>query len=476
MFDAGFSFTKIKVMENQAPEVTDLEELWNAVLSDIELRVSKPNYLTWLKNSRLLENREGSALVALPNSFAKEWVESKYHKLILGSMRSINGNTKHVEYVVEGSLSQRAINRRRREAREYREEKQLVFQEMRVDPETNLNPKHTFDTFVIGSFNELAHSAAQAVIEEVGTKYNPLFIYGGVGLGKTHLIQGIGNELRRRSDNKIGVKYVTSEKFTNDVLWAIRNRRAEDIKNAYRTIDVLIIDDIQFLGGKEKTQEEFFHTFNALHQNNKQIIISSDRPPASIATLEERLRSRFEGGMIADISTPEYEARLAIAKNKLQERGVDLDDKVVELVAKRVQRNIREIEGILNKLVFHQITYKRALDPTTTEKIISEVTNKSASRATPNQVIKAVSGFFEVSPNDVVGRSRNKEYVEPRQISMYLLRELLSMSYPDIANRIGKRDHTTAIYACKKIAADLEKNPDLNQKILLIKEDVNKFG
>ena len=463
-------------MENRAPEVSDLEQLWGTVLSDIELRISKPNFLTWLKNSRLIENAEGSALVALPNNFAKEWVETKYHKLILGSMRSINGTTKHVEYVVEGSLSQRAINRRRRETREHQDEKQLVFQEMRVDPETNLNPRHTLDTFVVGSFNELAFSAAQAVIESIGTKYNPLFIYGGVGLGKTHLIQSIGNEIRRRSDNKVGVKYVSSEKFTNDVLWAIRNRRAEDIKNTYRNVDVLIIDDIQFLGGKEKTQEEFFHTFNALHQNNKQIIISSDRPPAAIATLEERLRSRFEGGMIADISAPDYESRFAIAKSKLQEKGVDLDDKVIELVAKRVQKNIREIEGILNKLVFHQITYKRPLDSATTEKIISEVTDKSASRATPNQVIKAVSAFFEISPNDLIGRSRNKEYVAPRQISMYLLRELLGMSYPDIASRVGKRDHTTAIYACKKVADDITKSSDLGQKILLIKEDVNKFG
>ena len=463
-------------MENRAPEVSDLEQLWGTVLSDIELRISKPNFLTWLKNSRLIENSEGSALVALPNNFAKEWVEAKYHKLILGSMRTINGTTKHVEYVVEGSLSQRAINRRRRETREYQDEKQLVFQEMRVDPETNLNPKHTLDNFVVGSFNELAFSAAQAVIENIGTKYNPLFIYGGVGLGKTHLIQSIGNEIRRRSDNKVGVKYVSSEKFTNDVLWAIRNRRAEDIKNTYRNVDVLIIDDIQFLGGKEKTQEEFFHTFNALHQNNKQIIISSDRPPASIATLEERLRSRFEGGMIADISAPEFEARLAIARAKLQEKGVELDDKVIELVAKRVQKNIREIEGILNKLVFHQITYKRPLDSATTEKIISEVTDKSASRATPNQIIKAVAAFFEISPNDLIGRSRNKEYVEPRQISMYLLRELLAMSYPDIANRVGKRDHTTAIYACKKVANGVSKDPDLGQKLVLIKEDVNKFG
>jgi len=457
-------------------ETTELDELWENVLSDIEVQVSKPNFLTWFKNSRLLESRDGSALVALPNNFAKEWVETKYHKLILGSIRSIDGSTKQIEYVVEGSLSQKAINRRRRANKEVIEEKQLIFQEMRVDPETNLNPKYTFDSFVVGSFNELAHSAAQAIIEDVGSKYNPLFVYGGVGLGKTHLIQSIGNEVRRRSENKIGVKYVSSEKFTNDVLWAIRNRRAEDIKNTYRNIDVLIIDDIQFLGGKEKTQEEFFHTFNALHENNKQIIISSDRPPGAIATLEERLRSRFEGGMIADISYPEFETRFAIAKAKLQEKGVALDDKVVELVAKRVQKNIREIEGILNKLIFHQITYKRPLDPITTEKIISEVTNKSASRATPTQVIRAVSSFFEISPNDLLGRSRNKEFVEPRQICMYLLRDLLSMSYPDIASRVGKRDHTTAIYACKKVAGNLENDHELNQKMILIKEEMNKIA
>jgi len=346
---------------------------------------------------------------------------------------------------------------------------------MRVDPATGLNPRYNLNTFIVASFNELAHSAAQAVIENVGSKYNPLFIYGGVGLGKTHLIQGMGNEIRTLSGGKVGVKYVTSEKFTNDVIWAIKNRRAEDIKKAYREADVLIIDDIQFLGGKETSQEEFFHTFNALHENNKQIIISSDRPPSAIPRLEDRLRSRFEGGMIADISYPEYEARFAIAKTKLQEKGASLDDRVVDLVAKRVQKNIREIEGILNKLVFHQITYKRPLDIPTTEKIISEVTNRSASRATPSQVLKAVSGFYEVSAVDMVGRSRNKEFVEPRQICMYLLRELLSMSYPDIASRVGKRDHTTAIYAYKKIADSVEKNPELSRKILLIKEDVNKF-
>ncbi|PIR98598.1 MAG: chromosomal replication initiator protein DnaA [Candidatus Colwellbacteria bacterium CG10_big_fil_rev_8_21_14_0_10_41_28] len=477
MFDLQNQTPRIGCMEKPVVDSTQTDELWTSVLSEIELQVSKPNFITWFKNSKLIENRDGVALIALPNNFAKEWVESKYHKLILGSLRSVNGSTKNIEYVVEGSLSQKVISRRRRNiVQSEPDEKQLAFQEMRVDPETNLNPKYSLDSFIVGGFNELAYTAAMAIVEDVGHKYNPLFIYGGVGLGKTHLIQGIGNEVRRLSNNEVGVKYVTSEKFTNDVIWAIRNRRVEDIKKNYRNVDVLIIDDIQFLGGKEMTQQEFFHTFNALHENNKQIIISSDRPPSSIATLEERLRSRFEGGMVADISFPEYESRLAIAKSKLQDRGIMLEDKILEIVAKKVQNNIREIEGILNKLVFHQITYKRPLDLITAEQIISEVTNKSITRATPNQIIKTVGNFFEISPNELVGRSRSKEYVKPRQIAMYLLRELLNMSYPDIASKVGKRDHTTAIYACKKVSREVSSDNDLSQKIIMIKDDVNKIG
>jgi len=345
---------------------------------------------------------------------------------------------------------------------------------MRVDPKTNLNPRYTLNSFIVGPFNELAHSATAAIIENVGVKYNPLFIYGGVGLGKTHLIQAAGNEIMSLYKDAVRVKYVTSEKFTNDVVWAIRNGRAEEIKKNYRDVDVLIIDDIQFIGGKEKTEEEFFHTFNALHENNKQIIISSDRPPRAIPTLEERLRSRFEGGMIVDISYPEYESRVAIIKTKLQEHGVELDDSSIDIIAKRVQKNIREIEGILNKLLFYQTTYKKALDTNTVDRIIAEATQQSMNKVSPSQIIKAVSAFFEISSNDLLGRARNKEFVEPRQIAMFLFRDMLSMSYPDIANRVGKRDHTTAIYAYKKIDSGIKGSSDLSQKIMMIKEVVNK--
>jgi len=457
--------------------MNDWDELWQAVLSDIELKVSRPNFLTWLKNSRLVESQDGIALVALPNNFAKEWVEVKYHKLILGSMREFNGSVRKIDYVVEGSLLKKTVRQRSiSQATPVSSEGQLAFQEMRVDPKTNLNPRYTLNSFIVGPFNELAHSATSAIIENVGVKYNPLFVYGGVGLGKTHLIQAAGNEIINRYKDRVAVKYVTSEKFTSDVVWAIRNGRAEEIKKNYRDVDVLIIDDIQFIGGKEKTEEEFFHTFNALHENNKQIIISSDRPPRAIPTLEERLRSRFEGGMIVDINYPEYESRVAIIKTKLQESGAQLEEAAIDLIAKRVQKNIREIEGILNRLLFYQSTYKRVLDTGTVDRIISEATQQSANKISPSQIIKAVSEFFEVSSNDLMGRARNKEYVEPRQIAMFLFRDMLNMSYPDIANRVGKRDHTTAIYAYKKINGGIKESSDLSQKIMMIKEVVNKAG
>jgi len=453
------------------------EELWQAVLSEIELQISRPNFLTWLKNSRLIDAQDGTALIALPNNFAKEWVELKYHKLILGSIRNYDSTTRKIEYVVEGVFMEK-VNRARsaRLTTERLNEGQLALPEIKVDPETSLNPRYTFNSFVVGSFNELAHSATTAVVQTVGTKYNPLFIYGGVGLGKTHLIQAAGNEIRKNYKNRVKVKYVTSEKFTNDVVWAVKNNRFEDIKKTYRGVDVLIIDDIQFIGGKEKTEEEFFHTFNALHENNKQIIISSDRPPRAIPTLEARLRSRFEGGMIADITFPDYETRVAITKTKLQDREAALDDKIIDLIAKKAQKNIREIEGIVNKLLFYQSTYGRPIDSTLAEKVIAEVAEKTAIKVSPSQIIRVVASFFEISPNDLVGRQRNKEFVEPRQIAMFLFRDLLAMSYPDIANKVGKRDHTTAIYAYKKINENVNKNSNLNQKILMIKEIVSSLS
>ncbi len=450
----------------------DLNQLWQTTLGEIELQISRANFLTWLKNSRPLEKEanQGMLTVALPSNFAKEWVENKYHKIILGTIRSLDPSIKRIEYAVVSDRGQ-LVKTRIEIAKGHEQE---TIPELKIDPETNLHPRYTLGSFVVGSSNELSYAAAQAIIKDVGKKYNPLFVYGGTGLGKTHLIQGIGNEIKTEHKGRLMTKYVTSEKFVSDVVWAIRNKRADDVKEKYRNVDVLIVDDIQFIGGKERSEEEFFHTFNALYEHNRQIIISSDRPPAAIPTLEARLRSRFEGGMITDITYPDYEMRLAIIKTKLEERRAQLPDDVSELIASKVQRNIREIEGIVNKILFYQEV--KNIEPTTkiVEEIIANIVQQSARNITPAQVIKAVADFYEILPSDFINRSRKKGVVEPRQISAFLLRDVLNMSYPEIGEKLGKRDHSTVIYAYEKISAEVNKNQALNQKMILIKEIINK--
>lgn len=454
-------------------------ELWRSVLGEVELQISRPNFLTWLKQSQLVDRKDqdGVVMVSLPNNFAKEWVRNRYHKIILGSLRSLDSSIKNVEYVVASAQTPLRIRQATQKpklvtAEPPRAQQPLI--ELRIDPTTNLNQKYTLSTYIVGSSNELAHAAIQAVIEDVGTKYNPLFIYGGVGLGKTHLLHAAGNAIGERYKGKVRVLYVTSEKFINDVVWALRNRRMEDVKQRYRDVDVLIIDDIQFIGGKTSTELEFFYTFNALHEHSKQIIMSSDRPPAAIPTLEERLRSRFEGGMIADIGYPDYEMRLAILKTKTQGSGIP--EKTLEYIATKVQKNIREIEGVLNKVLFYQ-QYKK--EPITTKKldeVINETTQLSPKNISVGDIIKTVSEFFEVPQSELTERSRKQEIVEPRQIAMYLMREMLKLSYPHIGEKLGKRDHTTAIHAYEKISHEISQNPALNQKILMIKERLYKSG
>ncbi|MFH0806634.1 MAG: chromosomal replication initiator protein DnaA [Candidatus Brennerbacteria bacterium] len=327
------------------------KELWKATLGEIELQISKPNFITWLKNSELVERneREGVALVGLPNNFAKEWVRNRYHKLILGSLRNLDSSIRNVDYVVltgAREVPARVATTKIPSATPLTEERsQLPITELKVDPVTNLNPRYTFENFIVGSSNELAYAAVQAIIGAVGKKYNPLFLYGGVGLGKTHLLQAAGNAIAKHTGGRNRVLYVSSEKFINDVVWSVRNKRMEDMKKKYRDVDVLIIDDIQFIGGKTTTELEFFYTFNALYEHSKQIIISSDRPPAAIPTLEERLRSRFEGGMIADVTYPDYEMRLAILRAKVQELGVQLDDKILTHIAAKVQKTFASLKG-----------------------------------------------------------------------------------------------------------------------------------
>lgn len=448
------------------------EELWQAVLGELELQISRPNFLTWMKNSRLVEKKDGVALVALPSNFAREWVKNKYHKLILGSLRNLDGTTKNIDYLIN---SQKEIPSNVKNSNETPDELiQGSLLENKVDPETNLNARYNFKSFIVGSSNELAFAATTAIVKQVGSKYNPFFIYGGVGLGKTHLIQALGNEIRKNYKNKIKVLYIPSEKFINDVVSAMRNHRMEDIKNKYRQIDVLIIDDIQFIGGKARTEEEFFHTFNTLYENNKQIVISSDRPPRAIPTLEERLRSRFEGGMIADVGYPDYEMRLAILRSRLQENGWQLAENIVDLIANKIQRNIRELEGVLSRVIFFQNVKNEKITPKKLEDIISETVQSAPKNISPNDIIKSVSEFFEISVADLTGKRRKKEIVEPRQITMYILRETLGLSYPFIGEKLGKRDHTTAIHACEKISREITQNTILNQKIMLIKERIYK--
>lgn len=453
----------------------ELDKVWKSILSEIELQIPKASFATWLKSSRLVDKKDGMALVALPNNFTKTWVENKYNKMILGSMRLVDESTKNIKFVVQNIDPTAVVPSKEAGLSKLNfEKKQLVFPEFKIDPETNLNPKYTFASFVVGSANELAYAAAQGVINDIGKKYNPLFIYGGVGLGKTHLIQAVGNEIKNLYKNKVRVRYVSSEKFTSDIVSALRAKRMEDMKRKYRDIDVLIIDDIQFIAGKDKTEEEFFNTFNALYEVNKQIVISSDRPPQSVPILEERLRSRFEGGMVADVSYPDYEMRVAIVKTKLQEQGKELPDQVIDLIAGKMKRNIRELEGILNILFFYQEQKQIPITPSLVDDIIKKNTRRTPENITPSHIIKSIAAFFEISLEDLVGHCRKKEVVTPRQIAMYLLRDMLELSYPHIGDIVGKRDHTTAIHAYEKINQEINKNNDLNQKITLIKETINK--
>lgn len=454
----------------------NLETLWEAALSEIEIQVSRPNFITWFKNTCFLEKKENTACIGLPNNFAKEWIENKYEKVVLGALRNLEESITRIEFIVHtgGPETYKRRQKSSRKAATADVSLQQSFPELRINPETNLNPRYSLSSYMVGKSNELAYAAATAIVEAIGAKYNPFFVYGGVGLGKTHLLQGVGNEIISKYNSGVRVKYVSSEKFTNDVIWAIRNKRMETVKEKYRFVDVLIVDDIQFIIGKTATEEEFFHTFNALYENNKQVIISSDKPPKFMPELAERLRSRFEGGMIVDIGYPDYELRFAIVRAKLQERGLILPDEVVSVIAEKIQKSFREIEGALNRITFFQKTKQVAITPQIVESLLTEFIQEPTKHISPNDIITTVCEVFEVSDVDIVGQSRKREFVRARQIAMYLLREMLDLSYPNIGDRIGRRDHTTALYAFEKISKEAGKNSELNQKIISIKELITR--
>ena len=443
------------------------EEVWQAILAQIQLNLSPANFATWFKNARIVELQKDHVVIGVPNNFSKEWIEKKYKKMLIKIIRQFNENIKTIEFKVD---SNRAFQNPSSTKAPQIHPDQLRFEELYINKETNLNPRYQFENFVVGPFNELAHAAAWAVSESPGTLYNPLFIYGGVGLGKTHLLQAIGNRIVKIFPEK-KVRYISSERFTGGVINAIKNQTIEQFKEQYRKYDVLIVDDIQFIAGKEKTQEEFFHLFNTLYEKNKQIVISSDRPPKAISALEARLKSRFEGGMIADISQPDFESRVAILKQKAQERNFIIEDSILEFIATNIQSNIRELEGALNRLIaFQKLQNTETLDLETAKKILKKVIQPKSKRIDFRKLTKVVAEFYNLSEKDLLSNSRKQEIVRPRQIAMYLLREEVKYSFPQIGKKFGGKDHTTAIYAYEKIAKDLEKNEDLAEEINLLRE------
>ena len=451
------------------------EELWSRTLSEIELTVSRASFVTWFKDTHIIDQREGIIVVGVPNGFSKEWLENKYHKFILKSLRAIHPEIRSINYIIsQPSSSTSSLTKPKPKKDQFGvigdgpAEEQMEFKEFFVDPKTSLNPKYTLDTFIVGSFNELAHAASQAIIKGLGRVYNPFFVYGGVGLGKTHLLQAIGNMVLKNGTAK-KVQYITSEKFANELVSSLQNGTVGSFKEKYRDFDLLIVDDVQFFSGKTRTQEEFFHTFNTLYEAGKQVVFSSDRPPKSISEIEERLRSRMEAGVLAEISEPEYESRLAILKTKAAERKIELSEQTLELIASVVQKNIRELEGALNTVYVQSKYHNRALTPDEIRSVLSK-NIKPQVIITPSQIIKTVAEFYEIAEKLIYEKTRKTEIVRPRQIAMYLIREDLKGSYPYIGQKFGGMDHTTAIHAYDKIMSELKKSPKLEGEIKLIRE------
>ncbi len=453
-------------------------EIWQAVLAELELKITTPNFNTWLKNTGLVKYENSEAKVCLPSAFHKGYIEKKYHTDIVKAVERITGKPiKKIEYVVENIKNvteQECIIPSTPPittiAHNFGNQPSAQYTRQATAQQFGLNPKYTFATFVVGKGNELAHAAAQAVAEKPGESYNPLFIYGGVGLGKTHLLQAIGHAMLE-ANPAVKVLYGSSEKFTNEYVTSVKEGRAKEFKDRYRNVDLLLVDDIQFIGGKEGTQEEFFHTFNELHQQGKQVVLSSDRPPKAIPALEDRLRSRFEWGMIADISTPDLETRVAILQTKAQEKNYPISQALLQVIATSVPNNIRELEGALNKVIaIHQLKNMEVTETSIKSTLEAYAEQNMRRSLTAKELIAEVCSFFDLKLEDIIGKSREKRVAFPRQVIMYLLREELKLSYPSIGEELGGRDHTTAMHAHTKVAAEVEENLKLKQEIDQIKQ------
>ncbi|MCD5382172.1 MAG: chromosomal replication initiator protein DnaA [Candidatus Pacebacteria bacterium] len=441
-------------------EQVDIKKLWDDALVNIELSITAANFKTWFRDTHIVSLEDGTVTLGVPSVFVRDWVQDKFQPMILKTLRELSPHARSIEYVVV-----QRNNKKQAASQKQTVNAALPLEEYYINKNDNLNPKYVFETFVVGPFNELAHAAAKTVVEKPGIAYNPLFIHGKTGHGKTHLIQAVGNQLKR-----VGKKvfYVTSEKFTVDYFNSLQNGTANSFKERYRQYDILIMDDIQFLAQKEKTQEELFHLFNAMHDNNKQIVFSSDIHPALLSGMEERLQSRFTQGMIIDIPAPDVESRSAILRAKAAQNSLTLENDVVTHLATTIEGNIRELEGALNTILCQSQLLGRTLSIEEVKLLIKNSTRPRKSLAV-SDVVDKIARYFDVEPASIYEKTRRKEVVKPRQLIMYILREDFKVSYPCIGQKIGGRDHTTVIHSCEKIKREVKDSSDLEEEIAQIR-------
>ncbi len=452
----------------------DAKQVWRAALGELQVSLSPANFETWLRDTVLVDVDDNRFKIAVPNGFAKDWLETRYRSLISQTLARIVGYSVQVEFIVRPAGESSGAN-----GASAGTAAPAASQPVRVEPtrvgasegaSTNLNPRYTFANFIVGSANRLAHAASLSVAERPGHAYNPLFLYGGVGLGKTHLMHAVGNAVIARFPRK-RVVYATSEKFTNEFITSIQQGKIDDFRARYRRIDLLLIDDIQFIADKERTQEEFFHTFNAIHEDGKQIVLSSDRPPKAILTLEERLRSRFEWGLIADLTAPDLETRIAILRAKAEEQAVPVSSDVLEFIARKVVSNIRELEGALNRVVAYASMGAMPITIELAQAVLSNVLyNPKKRQVTPERIARAVADYYGVQIDALKGQKRDKAIVVPRQIAMFLMREETDVSLLRIGAELGGRDHSTVLHACDKINRELGINDELRRELAAVRE------
>jgi chromosomal replication initiator protein len=446
----------------------DAKHVWRAALGELQVSLSPANYETWLRDTNLIDVEDNLFRIAVPNGFAKDWLETRYRSLISQTLARIVGYSVQVEFIVrapaEASPNDPATPTVAASNQQVRLEPGRVGGE---GGSSNLNPRYTFANFIVGSANRLAHAASLSVAERPGHAYNPLFLYGGVGLGKTHLMHAIGSQVIA----KFPRKKVVSEKFTNEFITSIQQGKIDEFRARYRRIDLLLIDDIQFIADKERTQEEFFHTFNTIHEDGKQIVLSSDRPPKQIITLEERLRSRFEWGLIADLTAPDLETRIAILRAKAEEMAVPITSDVIEFIARKVVSNIRELEGALNRIVAYASMSSTAITIELAQAVLANVIyNPKKRQVTPERIARVVSDYYGVPMDALQGQKRDRAIVVPRQIAMYLMREETDVSLLRIGAELGGRDHSTVLHACDKINRETAANDELRREIAAVRE------